>query len=147
MKGKICAILTCVLLAGHVCAEPFTPARGSAARDAILATARAIAGYDLGAPIEFVVDHMMVDGDVAFLSATAQRPGGVPIDLEKTPMVVRDGDPPSLIDGPVLVMFLKQVNGHWYIDDFSIGATDVWWIGDPFCKTFATVMPDYGCPR
>lgn len=148
MRGKIAMLLTCAVLAGPALADPVEPARGSADRAELLANARTLTGYYLGAPIELVVLHMMVDGDRAFMQVQPQRPGGAPIVIENTPMVLRDGEPPSLIDGTVLTAYLNRVEGKWYVFQFAIGSTDAWWVGDPYCSAYGykSVMPTNACP-
>lgn len=148
MRGKICALLTCAVLSGAASADPVEPARGSADRAALLANARTMAGYHLGAPVELVVQHMMVDGDRAFVQVQPQRPGGGPIVIADTPMVLRDGEPPSMIDGTVLTAYMNRVAGTWYVFAFAIGSTDAWWVGDPYCTEYGykSVMPQNACP-
>lgn len=146
MKGKIVAFGISLICTSAVLAEPTTPARGSDLRRDLLASVRVMAAYDLGAPVEFVVDSLEADEDRAFAMLSIQRPGGAAIDLSQSPMVSRDGIPPDLIDGAVMVAFLQQIGGHWYIDEYSIGATDVWWAGGEFCADYASMLPKQACP-
>ncbi|MEL6573367.1 MAG: hypothetical protein AAFQ64_17035 [Pseudomonadota bacterium] len=133
------------LAAQMAAAAPETPAAGTPLRQDLLNTIRVMAGFDLGPPIEFVVLDLRVDGDRAFAQVMAQRPGGAPIDLATSPMAQRDQVPTDLIDGPRMEAFLVHENGAWYVDAYAIGATDVWWIGPPFCAAYAQLLPDWAC--
>jgi len=146
MKGKIVAVLASLALASGVQADPYEPPRGSAERNELLTNLRAVTGYELGPPLEFVVDHMQVDGDIAMVMATGQRPGGVPIDIMQTPLVTRHGISPDFIDGTSVAAYFDRVAGKWYITEYAVGPTDVWWVGEPYCTDYATVMPSFGCP-
>lgn len=137
--------LCIVFLAQVATAAPETPAKGTPLRQALLDTLRVIAGYDLGAPVEFVVISMQADGDRAFAQVMAQRPGGVAIDIASTPLAQRDQIPTDFIDGPRMEAFLMRENGFWYIDAYAIGATDVWWVGPPYCADYAQFLPDGAC--
>jgi|GEM_PF-7033363 len=128
------------------------PARGTPARSDLLDHLRPVIAYHLGAPLEFRVVHLRSDGARAFAMLVAQRPGGQRIAIEATPMVQRDGEPPSLIDGslgagPAVQAFLVRRGGQWQVLSYAVGATDAWWVGEPWCKTygFAPVMPDDAC--
>lgn len=149
MRGKLWTLLTCCSFASAAIAEPVTPARGSVDRDDLLAIARTLTGYDLGGPIELVVDHMKVDGDRAFMKVQPQRPGGVPIDLAQTPTVLLRDDSPGFYDGTVLIAYLSRIEGNWYVYEYAIGSTDVWWVGNPYCSSlgFRSVMPANSCPN
>lgn len=125
-------------------AQPMTPERGTALRSDVLNAARVAAIYDLGAPIEFVVDHLVVDNDRAFAMLSAQRPGGGQIDLAQTPIVLRGDRPIDVFDGPHIVAFLIKDGGAWAVSDHMTGATDVWWAG-PYCDDYDTVLPAQFC--
>ena len=61
------------------------PARGTATRAALMDAIRPHVVWDLGQPIEFVVDELRVAGDVAYGSLSPQRPAGGAIDLYNHP--------------------------------------------------------------
>lgn len=125
-------------------AEPFEPPRGSELRRELLDTIRPLAEYDLGAPVEFFVYEIMVDGDIAFARMLAQRPGGVELDMTDTPMVRWRYAEPYNFDGPRFEVFYIRTETRWQITDFGMGSTDVWWSGYR-CETFGSLLQDYGC--
>lgn len=146
MKNYISPLaVVSTFIAGLAVADVYSPAPGTAERSAILNSLRVMAGYDLGGPIEFVVTSLEVDGDVGFFRGEALRPNGQPIDLTQTPMVTRDDNPVWSIDGPTVEAFVKRIGGHWYIDAYAVGATDVWWIGPPYCTDYSTLLPAGAC--
>lgn len=125
-------------------AEPVDVPPGSALRGELLDTLRPLVEYDLGAPVEFVVTSLQVDGDRAFARLAAQRPMGMPIDMETTPMVLRDGLPLDTIDGPRIEAFFHQSPARWEVVEFVIGATDVWWWAYD-CKHYGGLLSEWGC--
>lgn len=138
-------IFTVLLSAQSVSAEVYTPAPGTPERSGILNAIRVMAGYDLGGAIVFVVSSLEVMGDHAFLMAEATRPGGQQIDLTQTPLVLRDGIPTDFIDGASVQAFLKRLDGHWYVEAYAVGATDVWWAGPPYCADYGEMLPQGAC--
>jgi len=110
-------------------------------RDAV----RVMAGYDLSGPIEFTVSSLEVSGDRGFFMGTASRPGGVPIDITQTPLVTRDEIPVDFIDGASVQAFMMRAGDHWYVDAYAVGATDVWWMGPPFCAHYSAFLPAGAC--
>ncbi|GAB5445232.1 hypothetical protein [Gymnodinialimonas sp.] len=125
-------------------AAPFEPPRGSELRRELLDTIRPLAAYDLGAPLEFRVLEMSVDGDIAFARLMAQRPGGADIDMTTTPMVEWRYAEPFEFDGPRFEVFYVRDGDHWQIVNFGMGSTDVWW-WQYRCETFGTLLQEYGC--
>ena len=138
-------LLLSLVLAAPLHAEPVEPPRGSALRAALLDAVRGPAEDDLGAPVEFVVEALHADGDVALARVTAQRPGGGAIDTDASPLVAREGIPPSLVDGPHIVAFLQRgADGVWTVETHSTGATDMWWVGWR-CERYASLLPQGAC--
>lgn len=131
-------------LAGLADADPIEPPVGSQERQEVLDTFRPLAIYDLGAPLEFVVLELMVDGDIAFARLMAQRPGGAEIDMTTTPMVRWRYADPYEFDGPRFEVFFIREADHWQIVDYGLGSTDVWW-WQFRCETFGTLLQEYGC--
>ena len=110
-------------------------------RSNLLDASRPHVETDLGAPVEFVVLDMRVSGDAAFAQVTAQRPGGVEIDLSETPLVVRDGVPEGMIDGTRTEAFYLRSGAQWVVLHHAIGATDVWYADTAFCEEWSKVIP------
>lgn len=131
-------------LAGLVQANPTEPPVGSELRQELLDTFRPLAIYNLGAPLEFRVLELMVDGDTAFARLMAQRPGGVEIDMTDTPMVEWRYAEPFEFDGPRFEVFFVRDADHWQIVDYGLGSTDVWW-WQFRCETFGSLLQEYGC--
>lgn len=145
IRAALCAAIAAGIAgAAPLRAEPREPPPGSALRAALLDTIRPFAEYDLAPPVTFVVIEMLAEGDLAFARLTAQRPGGVPIDMAQTPMVTRRHHDPSMIDGPRFEVFFARTAGRWYVRDYALGATDAWWFGYD-CATYARFLPEQAC--
>jgi hypothetical protein len=99
--------------------------RGDPRRQAILDALRIPVSGELGAPIEFVVETLRVDGDFAFAQVSAQRPGGEAIDISRTPYAEAEAE--GMFDGPTVVALLRQSGGAWSVVTYAIGPTDVVW--------------------
>ena len=140
--AAVCLVLA-TATAAH--ADVYTPQPGTAERGAILDSVRVMAGYDLSGPIEFTVSSLEVSGDRGFFMGTASRPGGVPIDITQTPLVTRDEIPVDFIDGASVQAFVMRAGDHWYVDAYAVGATDVWWMGPPFCAHYSAFLPAGAC--
>ena len=118
------------------------PPRGSDLRSAILGAIRTVAVVDLNPPLEFIVDELRHDGDIAFGALQPQRPGGGFITWDSTAIAER-GEPEEWYDDTTVHAFLERVDGEWMVVDHSIGATDVWWFQSPLCDRFARIIPEY----
>ncbi len=121
-----------------------TPARGTELRAALMDALRPLVEADLGPQVEFVVDQLRVAGDVAFANVMPQRPGGEPIDLPATPMVLRFGSDQG-IEGVGTQALYRREGSQWVVLHMAIGATDVWWANAALCPEFAEVIPEV-CP-
>ena len=120
-----------------------TPARGSATRAALMEAIRPHVEWMLAPPIEFIVDDLRVSGNVSFASLYAQRPGGVAIVMEQTPMHLRDGWNVEMGDGAT-VQVLYQLEGNtWVAVHNALAATDVWYSWQEYCPIWAPVLPEY----
>ncbi len=139
------AIFCCAMSAGAVLAEVTTPQPGTQERGDILDAVRVMVGYDLGGPIEFTGVGLQIENGFGFVQATATRPGGQAININETPLVLRDGVSPDFIDGTSVQAFITQAGGDWYVHAYAVGATDVWWIGDPYCTDYAAFLPEQAC--
>ena len=120
------------------------PAHGSQLRSDLLNTARVVAALDLSSPIQFVVHELRHENGLAFATLQPQRPGGAPIVWSSTQLAAK-GEQEDWYDGTRMHVFLHQQSGHWYVQHYSIGATDAWWHGGPSCDTYRAVIPEY-CP-
>ncbi|PRY77533.1 hypothetical protein CLV80_10512 [Yoonia maritima] len=139
MRNLISVFL--ILFVGSASAEPITPQPGTQLRRDVLDAARVAAEADLGAPVRFVVQELLVDAGRAFAILDAQRPDGSAVDLALTPLVLEQGRPIDLIDGPIFIGYLYQSDGRWITDDYVIGPTDVWWADGRFCAKYSAVVP------
>ncbi len=122
--------------------EIFTPPRGSEMRRNLMDAMRPHAAWQLGAPIEFVVEDLRVAGDVAYASLSPQRPGGGVIDPALTPMMQRGELDPEAMDGIYIHALYQKSGAVWVALHWSIGATDVWWASPDFCVLFKPVTPE-----
>jgi len=131
-------LLTIMLcLSATAAAAWYEPKRGTDERNALMDAARPVAEGDLGKPIEFVVDTLRVEGNVAFAMLSAQRPGGAPIDLAQTPLARRaDIDHDAAGDPLQFQILYRRVQGVWIVAHWGAASTDVWWAGEPFCTEF-----------
>lgn len=142
----ICSVAAFSLAAlasvGAVAQKYSEPPRGSVERTDLLDAIRPLAQWAFDPPLEFVVKEMRVSGDVAFVSVSAQRPGGEPINAATSPVVLRDGESPDLVDGPQLQALMQRSGRMWVSVQYSIGATDAWYCADVFSTTWKTVLPE-----
>lgn len=146
-KAAVAAFVFALSGSAALAADPVyaTPERGSELRSNLLDVLRPLAEWSFGAPIEFVVGDLRVAGPVAFAAVTAQRPGGVPIDMTQVPLVQRDGENPGFVDGPSLQALLVRSGRMWVPVQHAVGATDVWYSYDGYCAVWAPVLPEF-CP-
>ena len=119
------------------------PARGTATRAALMDAIRPHVEWDLGQPIEFVVDELRVAGDVAYGSLSPQRPGGGAIDLYDTPGYRRGEMEPEYMDGTRVAVLYRKLRETWVAVHHSIGATDVWFAAPDYCIEYAAVIPEW----
>jgi len=121
------------------------PQRGSATRAALMDAIRPHVEWELGQPVVFVVDQLRVSGDVALGFLSPQRPQGVPIDLLSTPGVKRRSLEPNAMDGVSVAVLYRKLRNTWVAVHHSIGATDVWFVGDEYCQQYRPVLTEF-CP-
>jgi hypothetical protein len=96
-------------------------APASSERKAVLDALRPAVEAKLGPNVEFVVQVIRVENSWAFLMADPQRKGGKPIDGN------RYFDDFDNMDGLRVDAVLQSKNGRWRVENFAIGATDVWY--------------------
>ncbi|MCB1388639.1 MAG: hypothetical protein KDK12_05765 [Rhodobacteraceae bacterium] len=138
------SLVLIALLAMPVAALAWTePPRGSDQRADLMDAIRPMAEWHLGAPVEFVVNELRVDGGVAFASVTAQRPGGGTIDLIDTPAMRRQEIDPEIMDGTQIQALFQRSGRQWVPVHFALGATDVWYSWNEYCPLWGPVLPEF----
>ena len=142
-------ILGLVMAATVLRADYVEPQRGSATRKALMDALRPHAEWQLGRPVQFVVDDLrLAQGQglpfpVAFASVTAQRPGGKKIDLRRTPGFFRGHLDPEFMDGTSIQALYRKVGDTWVAVHWAVGATDVWYADSIFCEEYFPVIPEF----
>jgi len=101
---------------------PYTPAKGSAERKAILDALRVPVEKQLKQPVIFNVDHFQVMNGWAFLLGAPRRPDGGKVDYSGT-VYERAVEGGAFDDG--IVALLHLTGGKWRVVNQIIGATDV----------------------
>jgi hypothetical protein len=139
---RLTAIL--LVLATGATAQSFTePQRGSELRTDLLDALRPMAEWNLGAPVEFVVQEMRVSGDVAFVAVWAQRPGGAQIDVEHSPSAQHEWIDWTVGDGPSIQALMKKEGRMWVAVEIGINPTERWYDDQRFCPLWHDVLdPD-----
>ncbi len=135
------AILIWAVLAGSAMAWT-EPARGSQARSDLMNAVRPHVEWQLGAPVQFVVNELRVAGDVAYAALSPQRPGGAAIDLFSTPAYRRGALSYDELDGLRFHVLYRKSGKVWVAVQWSMGATDVWWAAPDFCAIWRPVTPE-----
>jgi hypothetical protein len=144
MRPDLRALALALMIAAPAAAWE-EPARGTPLRADLLDAIRPFLEWDLGPPVEIVVQTLRVQGDRAFVSAYAQRPGGVPIDMENTPVARRGAYWPEVSDGTTIQALLQRSGRMWVAVHQAIGATDVWYADPELCGPWRALIPD-ACP-
>lgn len=99
------------------------PGQGTPERIAILDGMRSTTQANLKIPeVQYVVGTINVVNDWAYVSASAKRKDGKPINAKEVCAYEIHGD--GCIKNIEAV--LRNVNGTWKIDNYVAGATDVW---------------------
>ena len=120
------------------------PAPGSKLRKAVLDGLRPSIEKDLKQKVIFKVDEIRVYQGWAFLHVHPLQPNGKPIDFKKTKYAEDLAE--GMFDGDSTYAILRQSGNKWVVKAFSIGPTDVVWIGwmDPPIKAPKKVFPPMG---
>jgi len=118
------------------------PARGTQLRADLMDAIRPHMEWNLGAPVEIVVQALRVSGERAFVSAYGQRPGGIAINLSATPMARRGEYWPDVSDGSTIQALLQRSGRTWVAVHHAMGATDVWYSSPEFCAQWRSVIAD-----
>lgn len=130
MKVLLPAVgLILALIASETSAQaPYTPARGSAERKAILGALRIPVEKELKQKIVFVTHNFSVLGNWAYVGGIPQTPEGTRPNLRNT--VYREADEAGMFDDNFSAL-LRKTAGKWKVVTFAIGCTDVcyadWW--------------------
>ncbi|SPJ30290.1 hypothetical protein [Falsiruegeria mediterranea] len=118
------------------------PARGSQTRSDLMSAVRPLVEWQLGAPVQFVVNELRAEGDVAYWSLSPQRPGGAAIDLFSTPAYQRGALSYEELDGLRFHVLYQKSGTVWVAVQWSMGATDVWWAAPDYCAIWRPVTPE-----
>lgn len=133
-----------VSLAAAAQAQDWTvPQPGSETRSALMDALRPHAEWELGAPVEFVVDEIRASGPFGFVMVRAQRPGGVGIDLYQTPGFRRGTLDPETMDHTAIQALYRLSGSTWVAVHHALGATDVWFAWEPLCEEYTAVISDF----
>ncbi len=129
------AVLACLMgLFSSGLHAQYTPKPGTAERTAILDVVRFPLQADVNQSVVFVVKHMKVQGDWAFLIGTPETKSGGRINYRGTKYeeVAQEVD-------EITIALLKRKGGKWVALDCVYFCGDVWWWG---------LWERYpGCPR
>ncbi|MDN5787324.1 hypothetical protein [Pseudorhodobacter sp.] len=139
------AVLAIALLVASPVFGWTEPARGSVDRGAMMDALRPHIEWQLGGPVEFVIQDLRVDGRVGFAAVMPQRPGGGTIDIEDTPMAVREPEMLEFLDGLHIEALYEKSGDTWVVVQWVMGATDVWYVADELCAAYHLVIGDM-CP-
>lgn len=134
------AMAAAVITLGTAAAAYEVPARGAPVRSAIMDALRPGAEALYGAPVQFVVDDLRVAGGVAFASVRAQRPGGLAIELERTPGFAR-GELDEEADWTLLQSLLRRTASGWSPAHLASMPSEAWWLDSGLCPEFGVVLP------
>jgi len=121
----------------------FQPKRGTPIRSALMDAIRPHIEWELGQPVEFVVNELRASGNYALAFLAPQRPGGTKIDLLKTPGFQRGSLEPDYMDGTAVVVLYERKRETWVAVHHSIGATDVWFAEPELCSQYGSVIPEF----
>lgn len=142
MRGFVYGLL--IVMAPVATAQDWqVPDRGSETRKALMDALRPHAEWELGAPVEFIVDEIRVSGDHGFAMVRAQRPDGIGIDLYLTPGYQRGTLDPEAMDHTAMQALYRRSGDTWVAVHHALGATDVWFAWDPLCREYDAVISDF----
>ena len=137
------SVLILLILAASPALGWSEPVRGSADRKGMLDAIRPHATWALGAPIEFVVSTLRMEGSFGFAMVIPQRPGGGEIDVALTPMGLRAPEDVAFMDGAQMQALLEKSGDTWVAVHWAIGATDAWFVAPEFCAAYRSVIGDF----
>ncbi len=122
------ALLLLAASAGGAGAQerPYTPARGSAERQAVMDAFREVFRREMGKQAIFEVAFLRVQRGWAFAEVVPKRPGGAEFDWRGTRY--EEGWREGMMD-PSSFALLRRRDRRWSVVRFAIGPTDVAWDG------------------
>ena len=121
----------------------FEPKRGTTLRSSLMDAIRPHIEWELGQPIEFIVNELRASGNYALAFLSPQRPGGIKIDIFKTPGFQRGSLDPNYMDSTAVVVLYEKKRETWVAVHHSIGATDVWFSEPELCSQYQLVIPEF----
>tara|TARA_B110000902_G_scaffold15157_1_gene17877 strand:+ start:294 stop:749 length:456 start_codon:yes stop_codon:yes gene_type:complete len=121
----------------------FEPKRGTTLRSSLMDAIRPHIEWELGQPIEFIVNELRASGNYALAFLSPQKPGGIKIDISKTPGFKRGSLDPNYMDGTAVVVLYEKKRETWVAVHHSIGATDVWFSEPELCSQYQPVIPEF----
>ena len=121
----------------------FEPKRGTTLRSSLMDAIRPHIEWELGQPIEFIVNELRASGNYALAFLSPQKPGGIKIDISKTPGFKRGSLDPNYMDGTAVVVLYEKKRETWVAVHHSIGATDVWFSEPELCSQYQLVIPEF----
>ena len=124
LRALLLALAFCT--AAAAAAAQMTPPRGSPLRAELMDTLRPTVMAEIGGPIEFAVTDLRVIGQWAYAHVRPQRPGGAPIDWNRT-KYRQDMALGMMSDG--VMALLHHDGARWRIAEYVIGPSDVAWDG------------------
>ena len=104
----------------------YTPEKGSAERKAITDALRVPVGKMVKQSVVFKIDHLKVQDDWAFMLGAPRKSDGGQIDYSKTKYA--EAKRHGMFDDNIMAL-LQKVKGKWRVVHYTIGATDVAYIG------------------
>jgi|GEM_PF-467127 len=124
VSGYLVGCCLWLLSGSSILAQAYTPKRGSKERTAILDAIRDPLEEHVHQKVIFVVDHLKVENDWAFLMATPKTKDGGQINYKGTSLE----DDAEFAD-EITVALLHKKRGRWFVVTHSFFTTDVWWDG------------------
>ena len=101
---------------------PYTPARGSAERQAIMNALRGPVSRALEQGVIFVVRSLKVCDGWAALDVSPRQPDGRAINYRATRF--REAIEEGFFDEGTLALLKNRGGGHWQVVEYAIGSTD-----------------------
>lgn len=120
---SVCMLL-CTLFISNSTAQqtPYTPAKGSAERKAIMDALRIPVERELGQRVVFVANTLKAQNGWVFLGGKAQKPNGKPIDYSRTSY--NEYIEMGMFDDNLFAL-LRKSGSSWIVVTYAIGCTDV----------------------